>query len=69
MTRVWFVVQHRHDYIFVKQGAYVKVIFGRELCVQNLDHIARRDSTQQNCFAELNRVGRCDRGFMYRETY
>jgi len=26
----------------------------------SLDHIARRDSTQQNCFVELNRVGRCD---------
>jgi len=28
--------------------------------VLSLDHIARRDSTQQNCFVELNRVGRCD---------
>jgi len=26
----------------------------------SLDHIARRDSTQHNCFVELNRVGRCD---------
>jgi len=26
----------------------------------SLDHIARRDSTQQNCFVELSRVGRCD---------
>ena len=24
------------------------------------DHIARRDSTRQDCFVELNRVGRCD---------
>jgi len=28
--------------------------------ILSLDHIARRDSTQQNCFVELNRVRRCD---------
>jgi len=27
------------------------------------DHIARRDSTQQNSFVELSRVGRYDQGF------
>jgi len=32
----------------------------RWCCRCRRDHIARRDSTQQNCFVELNRVGRCD---------
>jgi len=32
----------------------------RRVIVLSLDHIARRDSTQHNCFVELSRVGRCD---------
>jgi len=30
----------------------------------SLNHIARRDSTKQNCFVELSRVGRCDHGLI-----
>jgi len=30
--------------------------------VLSLDRIARPDSTQQNSFVELSRVGRCDQG-------
>jgi len=30
------------------------------------DHIARLVSTRQNSFVELDRVGRCDRGFSYK---
>jgi len=36
---------------------------GIETVGLSLDHIARRDSTQQNCFVKLSCVGRCDQGF------
>jgi hypothetical protein len=41
----------------------VMVSWDRLDVILRFDHIARRDSTQQNYFVELSCVGRCDRAF------